>query len=123
RSKQDRKSASQGRSYPARMTETSHRLDPLLKPRSIALLGASARPQSAGRAMVEMCCIDGFAGGVYLVNPNYQEISGRRCYASLADLPETVDHVVLGLANAQLDAGLKRPLRMARAPSPSSPPA
>ena len=86
---------------------TSHRLDPLLKPRSIALLGASARPQSAGRAMVEMCCIDGFAGDVYLVNPKYQEISGRQCYASLADLPETVDHVVLGLANMQLDAGLE----------------
>jgi acyl-CoA synthetase (NDP forming) len=85
-----------------------HRLDPLLKPASIALLGASARSKSNGLAMVEMCRIDGYEGRVYPVNPRYSEIAGLRCHPELEALPETVDHVVIALANAQLEEGLGR---------------
>lgn len=84
-----------------------HRLDPLLVPRSIALVGASARPQSNGLAMVEMSRIDGYAGRVYPVNPRYERIGDLACYASLDALPERVDHVVLALASAQLEEGLE----------------
>jgi acyl-CoA synthetase (NDP forming) len=84
-----------------------HRLDPLLKPSSIALMGASARPNSNGLALVEMCGIDGYEGRIYPVNPRYAEISGRKCYPSLESLPERVDHVVIALANTQIESGLE----------------
>ncbi|MBL8698533.1 MAG: acetate--CoA ligase family protein [Alphaproteobacteria bacterium] len=84
-----------------------HRLDPLLSPASIALVGASPRAESAGLAMVEMCRIDGYAGRVHPVNPRYQRIADLACHASLAELPGRVDHVVIGLASAQLEAALE----------------
>ena len=56
--------------------------------------------------MVRMPRLAGFAGRLYPVNPAYSEIEGLPCHPSLANLPETVDHVVLGLANARLEAGL-----------------
>lgn len=78
---------------------SGHPIDPLLSPRSIALVGASARPDSTGHAMVAMCRIDGFGGAVYPVNPRYRQIDGLPCYPTLADLPETPDHVVIGVAS------------------------
>jgi acetate---CoA ligase (ADP-forming) len=83
-----------------------HQLDPLLRPSSIALLGASARPNSNGLALVEMCRIDGYEGRIYPVNPRYTDIAGLRCYPTLESLPERVDHVVIALANARLESGL-----------------
>lgn len=88
-------------------TPAPHRLDALLNPRSIALVGASPRADSAGLAMVEMSRIDGYRGKVFAVNPRYERIGDLPCHPSLAALPETVDHVVIGLANAQLEQGLE----------------
>jgi acetate---CoA ligase (ADP-forming) len=66
------------------------RLDALLRPRSIAVLGASERP-SIGRTLIESLDRLGFAGPVYPINPKYDTLLGRRCYASVADLPRDVD--------------------------------
>ena len=57
---------------------TGHRLDPLLTPRSIALVGASARPDSNGLALTQMARIAGFAGAVYPVNPKIRD-GGQDC--------------------------------------------
>lgn len=81
-----------------------HRLDALVAPGSIALVGASPRPESSGNALIQMCCIDGYQGRVYPVNPGYAEIAGLRCYARVADLPEVPEHVVLSVPNAGLEA-------------------
>jgi acyl-CoA synthetase (NDP forming) len=48
----------------------------------------------------------GYGGRLYLVNPAYKEIDGQPCYASVADLPEPVDLIVLGVANARLEQSL-----------------
>ncbi|HXV23494.1 MAG TPA: CoA-binding protein, partial [Alphaproteobacteria bacterium] len=85
----------------------AHPLDHLLAPSSIALMGASAKPDSAGRAMVEMARIDGYAGRVYPVNPRYSEIADLPCYPSLEALPTPAEHVVLGVSNANLEAALE----------------
>jgi acetate---CoA ligase (ADP-forming) len=62
------------------------RLDRLLRPRHIAVLGA-------GWAMnvIEQCRKMGFAGPVWPVHPTKAEIGGLKAYASLADLPEAPD--------------------------------
>lgn len=78
-------------------------IDRLLNPRSIALVGASARADTNGLALVQMSRIDGYEGRVYPVNPNYPEIAGLRCYPSLVDIPETVDLVALAVANSHLE--------------------
>ncbi|MBI1779189.1 MAG: acetate--CoA ligase family protein [Proteobacteria bacterium] len=88
-----------------------HRLAPLLSPRAVAFLGASPRPNSPGNDMLRMVRRGGFEGAVYPVNPKYDSVEGFRCYPSLAALPEPVDHVVLSVANAGLEAALDDAIR------------
>ena len=66
------------------------RLDALLKPRSVAVLGASERP-SIGRMIIESLDRVGFIGDIYPINPRYESVLGRRCYPAVADLPTGVD--------------------------------
>jgi len=83
-----------------------HGLDPLLAPRSIALLGASQRPHTVGNDMVRALTGGGFAGRIYPINPKYAHIEGLRCFASLEQLPESAEHVVIGLASNRVEAAL-----------------
>jgi len=98
---------SSGLAMQRRGNDAAHRLDPLLKPLSIALIGASKRPSTPGNTMVQAAAIDGYRGRVYPINPKYDEVEGFACYPDLASLPEQVDHVVLGLGNEQLESGLR----------------
>ena len=82
---------------------TDHRLQPLLAPRSLALIGASPKTGTFGNGMIHACVGAGFAGDLYLVNPRYDEVEARPCHPSLTELPKTVDHAVLNVANARLE--------------------
>lgn len=84
----------------------SHKLDRLLKPTSVALVGASPKEGSVGRGMITSTAMPGTPSKIYFVNPGYDEIDGQKCYKSLRDLPEVVDLAVLGIANARLEAAL-----------------
>ncbi len=64
-------------------------LDRLFAPRSIAVIGASERPGSFGRRTQEN--LARFKGEVFLVNPSRDEIDGRPCFRSVADLPSVPD--------------------------------
>lgn len=68
-------------------------LNPLFRPRSIAVVGASASPDKAGHAMMQ--ALDGFAGDLYPVNPRGGAILGRTALAGLGELPGPVDLAVL----------------------------
>ena len=76
-------------------------LDRLLRPRSIAIVGASERP-SVGRTLVEALDGIGFRGDVYPVNPKYESLLGRRCYPSVADLPRGVDVLAFCVNHARV---------------------
>src|SRR5437899_761595 len=76
-------------------------LDRLLRPRSIAIVGASERP-SVGRTLVEAIDGIGFRGDVYPINPRYESLLGRRCYASVADLPRDVDVLAFCVNHARV---------------------
>jgi len=91
---------------------TQHPLDPLLRPRSIAFVGASDRPNSTGAAMLAMSRIDGFEGHVYPVNPRLAELDGKPCYPDLAALPEVPDHVVIGVASRFVEAILDQAIEL-----------
>ncbi len=83
-----------------------HRLTPLLAPRSMAFVGASTRPHSVGNQMVKEAISCGFEGPIYPVNPKYETVEGLTCYASLAELPGPVDHVVIAVSNLRVEAQL-----------------
>ena len=76
-------------------------LDRLLRPRSIAIVGASERP-SVGRTVVEALDGIGFRGDVYPINPRYESVLGRRCYPSVADLPRDVDVLAFCVNHARV---------------------
>jgi acetyltransferase len=70
-------------------------LDFLFKPHSVAVIGATERPNSVGGTVTRNLLRGGFAGPIYPVNPHRAEVQGRRCYASIASLPETPDMAVI----------------------------
>ena len=84
----------------------AHRLDPLLRPQSIAVLGASEREGTVGRNTVENLLKGGYEGGLYAVNPGRKSVLGVPCYPSLATLPEPVEHVIFAVADTRMDAAL-----------------
>ena len=85
---------------------TEHRLRPLLKPASIAVLGASSRLGSVGNEVFVNLRKGGFSGTIVAVNPAYSEVEGVPCYASLSDLPELPEHVIFAIGDQRIEAAL-----------------
>nr|CAC83622.1 feruloyl-CoA synthetase [Delftia acidovorans] len=69
----------------------------LLRPRSIAIVGASATPGALGASVLGNLERNGFAGDIHLINPKRSEIAGAACLASVDQLPEGVDVAVLAI--------------------------
>ncbi len=68
--------------------------EPILRARSVAIVGASERakwPSSIFASLRD----NGYPGKVYPINPRYQEVWGVRCYPDFAALPEPVDHALV----------------------------
>jgi acetate---CoA ligase (ADP-forming) len=72
-------------------------LTPLLQPSSIAVVGASDRLDSYAGNVLRNLERSGFEGPVWGVNPKREEVLGRECVPSVADLPEPVDAVVVAI--------------------------
>ena len=81
-------------------------IGPLVAPNSIALLVASCTNNNFGKGMLDMAISGNFKGRLYPVNPKYTDELGCRFYNKLSDLPETVDQVVLAVANESLKSAL-----------------
>lgn len=75
-------------------------LQPLLRPRSIALVGASADSRSFGGFVLGNLRRFGFAGALHLVSRSSTEIDGLPCAKTVADLPEGLDLAVLAIPEA-----------------------
>src|ERR1700758_1574433 len=73
----------------------SHSLDPLFRPRSVAVLGASATPGSVGSILIRNLLENQFGGVVYPINPKRKAVHGVHCYPSLAAIPEPIDLAVI----------------------------
>jgi len=87
--------------------KTQPNFDRLLKPRSIALIGASATPGSLGECVLENLEQSGYAGGLYLVNPKRPVIRGRASLGSIDELPEGVDCAVLAIPGSAVLASAR----------------
>ena len=73
-------------------------LDRLLRPRSIAVVGASQNPTALGtNALATLMSYD-YTGDLYPIHPSYAEVSGLRAYPSVRDAPAGIDLVVVAVA-------------------------
>src|ERR1035437_7786917 len=74
-----------------------HELDSLFKPKSIAIIGASSKELSIGNVILKNLVHYGYTGKVYPINPKEPEIRGIKAYASIFDVPDTIDlaHVII----------------------------
>ena len=87
-------------------TDRGNGMNALLRPSSIALIGASNRAGAPGRVMVEQARAGGFAGRLFPVNPRETEISGLTCVPNLAHIASHVDLAVIAVGEARTEAAL-----------------
>jgi len=71
----------------------------ILAPRSVAVIGASAREDSVGRAVFANILFSGYKGIVYPVNPRVKSILGVRAYPTILDIPDEVDLAIIIVPN------------------------
>ena len=74
----------------------------VLRPRSVAIVGASRRSGSIGAAVMANLVADGFTGPIFPVNPRATTIEGLPAYASLGDVPEAPELAVVAVPAAQV---------------------
>ncbi|MBE8471987.1 bifunctional acetate--CoA ligase family protein/GNAT family N-acetyltransferase [Streptomyces justiciae] len=75
-------------------------LEPLLRPRTVAVVGAGRKPGSVGRAVLHQLRTGGYTGQLFAVNPAAHAILGVPCHPSVTALPRTPDLAVLAVPAA-----------------------
>ncbi|MFI0724140.1 GNAT family N-acetyltransferase [Streptomyces sp. NPDC021224] len=75
-------------------------LRPLLRPRSVAVIGAGTSAGSVGRAVLRNILDGGFTGRVYAVNPHAHAVLRTPCFAAVEDLPHPPDLAVVAVPAA-----------------------
>ena len=91
--------------------DTGHFLDPIFKPQSIAIIGASTQVEKWGHRMVVRPFNTGFRGNLYPVNPGAKEIGGVECFPSISALPPNIDLAVVTLPSNQVPEALRQCIR------------
>ena len=76
-------------------------LSRLIDPKTVAVIGASGRPGAFGARVMDN--LAGFAGTVWPVNARHETLGGRRCYASVRDLPDAPDLAILAVAQSAVE--------------------
>jgi acetate---CoA ligase (ADP-forming) len=81
---------------------TTSTIERLLRPRTIALVGASTSEGSLGASVLENLKNADYSGKLYLINAKRATIQGRRCLGSIEELPASVDCAVLAIPAASV---------------------
>ncbi len=77
-----------------------HSLEYILKPDSVAVIGASDTPGRIGGRPIYYSQENGYAGRIYPINPNRDTVQGMPSLASIADVPESVDCAIIAVPAA-----------------------
>ncbi|MGZ5836793.1 MAG: CoA-binding protein, partial [Xanthobacteraceae bacterium] len=87
----------------------------LMRPRSVAIVGISSKPGSAGHTALGNLTLNKYTGDIYLVGRSGGEIDGRKVYPTVDDLPEGIDLAVFTMPAAgvrdALEACVRRKVR------------
>ncbi|UUX94532.1 acetate--CoA ligase family protein [Aquabacterium sp. J223] len=82
-------------------------IDRLLRPRSVAVVGASPEPQSVSARLLANLRAFGYGGDLHLVSRSRTELDGRPCQPSIDDLPAGIDAAVLNVPQAAVQASIE----------------
>jgi len=82
-------------------------LDALFRPKSVAVIGASAKELSVGNRIIRNLVEFGFKGAIYPINPKADEIRGIKAYRSILDVPTDVDVVHLPIPAASVPQAIE----------------
>jgi acyl-CoA synthetase (NDP forming) len=83
-------------------------ITPLIAPRSIAVIGASASPTKSGGVLFDNLAKGNFRGPLYPINRTATQIMGKTAYPTLADVPEKVDLVYIVLPQQHVEDAVKQ---------------
>src|ERR1700746_1676419 len=83
-------------------------ITPLVAPRSIAVIGASANPTKSGVVLFDNLVKGNFRGPLYPINRTATQIMGKTAYPTLADVPEKVDLVYVVLPQQHVEDAVKQ---------------
>ncbi|MDH5227008.1 MAG: acetate--CoA ligase family protein, partial [Gammaproteobacteria bacterium] len=83
---------------------TAQRIEAMLRPASVAIVGASDTPGSIGQVLARNLLDGGFQGPVWLVNPNHASVGGVATIADVGALPQPVDLAVIAAPAAAVPA-------------------
>jgi acetate---CoA ligase (ADP-forming) len=72
-------------------------LKPMLKPKSVAIIGASREPEKIGHIILQNYINAGYDGRLYVVNKNADEVMGYKSYKSVLDIKDSLDLVVIAI--------------------------
>lgn len=81
-------------------------LDRLLRPRSIAVIGASATPSKIGGLPIAFLLKHGYQGKIFPINPKADEIQGLPAYASIAEVAGQVDLAIVAVPAALVEPAI-----------------
>ena len=84
-----------------------HKLEKLFNPKSIAIVGASAEEGKVGQVITKNITGLGYAGRVFLVNPNHAQIMGRKCYKNLLDIEEDIDLAIIAIPSKFVNSAIE----------------
>ncbi len=79
----------------AEKTMLKEQLDKIMKPKSIAVVGASTKEKTIGSEIMKRLIEYGFTGDIYPVNPKGGVIEGKQAYTSVLEIPSNVDFAML----------------------------
>jgi len=81
---------------------SSRSLDPIFRPRSVAVVGASRRRNSIGRELIRNLIEFEYAGKIFPVNPRADVVASMKCYRSIPAIPDPVDLAVIVVPREQV---------------------
>lgn len=87
------------------------KLEGLLNPRSIALIGASKNFNKLNGRPLKFLLNKGYAGDIFPVNPSYEAIGNLACYPDVASIPTPVDLAVIAVPAGKVAEALRQVAR------------
>ena len=86
-------------------------LDPLLAPKSIAIVGASTKLNSYGLALLNMLINGKFRGAIYPVNPKYKSYKNIKFYSSILEIPAKPDNTVIAVSSNRVESAVNEAIK------------
>jgi len=85
----------------------TNKLDSLLRPKSVVIVGASQKKGAIGNTTIRNFIELDYKGKVYCVNPRYDEVEGFPCYPTVADIPEDIDVAIIAVPGTSVVEAIK----------------